>query len=345
VTENRPSWRRAVITGGAGFLGTHLCRSLLAAGTEVVCVDNFLTSSASRLRTLQTEPGFTFRQADVAAGPLVGTVVEGDVDLVVHLASPASPIDYHRHPLATLEVGSSGTRNALDLAAWTGARFVLASTSEVYGDPAVSPQPEGYYGNVNPVGPRSVYDEAKRFAEALTAAHQRAGTVDAGIVRIFNTYGPGMRPDDGRIVPTFACQALRGQPLTVTGDGSQTRSLCHVEDTVRGILAAAASGLPGPINIGNPDEATVLEIAERIIALAGSSSGIAHIPFPEGDPLTRCPDITLAGQELGWEPRIGWEEGLSGTLAWFAGELGLVWAPGAEVTPGAKAAPRMGVRA
>jgi dTDP-glucose 4,6-dehydratase len=325
VAENRPIWSRVVVTGGAGFLGSHLCHSLLAAGTEVVCVDNFLTSSPDRLQALRAEPGFTFRRADVAAG----LDVDGDVDLVVHLASPASPIDYHRHPLATLEVGSSGTRNALKLAARTGARFVLTSTSEVYGDPAVNPQPEDYWGNVNPVGPRSVYDEAKRFAEALTAAHQRAGTVDAGIARIFNTYGPGMRPDDGRIVPTFACQALRGQPVTVTGDGSQTRSLCHVEDTVRGILALAASGLDGPVNIGNPDEATVRQIAERIIVLAGSSSGIEYIPFPEDDPMTRCPDITVARQKLGWEPKIGWGEGLSSTLAWFAVELGL--ASGAEV--------------
>ena len=295
----------------------------------MVCVDNFLTSSPDRLPDLLAEPGFTLRQADVAAGPLDGISAGGDVDLVVHLASPASPADYHQHPLATLEVGSSGTKHALELAARTGARFVLTSTSEVYGDPAVSPQSESYYGNVNPVGPRSVYDEAKRFAEALTAAHQRAGTVDAGIVRIFNTYGPGMRPGDGRIVPTFACQALRGEPLTVTGDGRQTRSLCHVDDTVRGILAVAASDLPGPVNIGNPDEATVLEIAKRIIGLAGSPSAIEHIPFPEDDPMTRCPDITRARQELGWEPAIGWEEGLSGTLAWFAAQLGL--APGAEV--------------
>src|SRR6201994_3742049 len=319
VVENRPIWRRAVVTGGAGFLGSHLCHSLLAAGTEVVCVDNFLTSSPDRLQALRAEPGFTVRRADVTAG----LDIDGHVDLVVHLASPASPIDYHRYPLATLEVGSSGTRNALELAARTGARFVLASTSEVYGDPAVSPQHESYYGNVNPVGPRSVYDEAKRFAEALTAAHQRAGTVDAGIVRIFYTYGPGMRPDDGRVVPTFACQALRGEPLTVTGDGSQTRSLCHVEDTVRGILALAASSLDGPVNIGSPDEATVRQIAERIIALAGSSSGIEYIPFPEDDPMTRCPDITVARQKLDWEPEIGWAEGLSSTLAWVAAELGL----------------------
>ena len=325
MPENKPVWARAVITGGAGFLGTHLCRSLLAAGSEVVCVDNFLTSTPANLDTLRAEPGFTFREADVAAGLEVG----GDVDLVVHLASPASPVDYHRHPLATLAAGSSGTRNALELAARTGARFVLASTSEVYGDPAVSPQSEHYYGNVNPVGPRSVYDEAKRFAEATTAAYRRAGSVNAGMVRIFNTYGPGMRLDDGRIVPTFACQALRGEPLTVTGDGSQTRSLCHVDDTVRGILAVAASNRPGPVNIGNPDEASVLEIAKRIIALTGSASGIQHIPFPEDDPMTRCPDITLARQQLAWEPRIGWREGLAETLAWFAAQLGL--ASGVEV--------------
>jgi dTDP-glucose 4,6-dehydratase len=263
---------------------------------------------------LRAEPGFRLREADVAEG----LDIDGDVDLIVHLASPASPVDYHRHPLATLDAGSRGTRNALELAARTGARFVLASTSEVYGDPAVSPQAEGYWGNVNPVGPRSVYDEAKRFAEAITAAYRRAGRANTGIVRIFNTYGTGMRPGDGRIVPTFACQALRGLPLTVTGDGSQTRSLCHVDDTVGGILAVAASDLAGPVNIGNPEEATVLQIAERIIRLSGSSSGIEHIALPEDDPQVRCPDITLAREELGWQPKISWREGLPETLAWFA---------------------------
>ncbi|HEX3752923.1 MAG TPA: NAD-dependent epimerase/dehydratase family protein [Streptosporangiaceae bacterium] len=317
MPEKRPAWRRAVITGGAGFLGTHLNRRLLVAGTEVVCVDNFLTSSPANLAPLRTEPGFSFHEADVSEALEVG----GDADLVVHLASPASPVDYQRHPLATLAAGSSGTRNALELAARTGARFVLASTSEVYGDPAVSPQGESYWGNVNPIGPRSVYDEAKRFAEALTAAYRRAGTVDTGIVRIFNTYGPGMRLDDGRIVPTFACQALRGEPLTVTGDGRQTRSLCHVDDTVRGILAVAASDLPGPVNIGNPDEATVRQIAERIIALTGAASRIEHIPLPEDDPMSRCPDITQARERLGWQPEIGWKEGLSGVLSWFAAQL------------------------
>jgi dTDP-glucose 4,6-dehydratase len=308
---------RAVVTGGAGFLGTHLCESLLAAGTEVLCVDNFLTSSPASLRSLRAEPGFRLHEADVAEG----LDIDGNVDLIVHLASPASPVDYQRYPLATLDAGSRGTRNALQLAARTRARFVLASTSEVYGDPAVSPQAEGYWGNVNPVGPRSVYDESKRFAEALTAAYRRAGRADTGIARIFNTYGPGMRPGDGRVVPTFACQALLGLPLTVAGDGSQTRSLCHVNDTVRGILAVAASGLGGPVNIGNPEEATVLRIAERIIGLSGSCSGIEHIPLPEDDPLVRCPDITLAANALGWQPEISWREGLSETLEWFSVQL------------------------
>ena len=317
MPERESTWRRAVITGGAGFLGVHLCRSLLAAGEEVLCVDNFLTSSPANVHALRAEPGFSLHEADVAEG----LDFDGDVDLIIHLASPASPVDYQRHPLATLDAGSRGTRNALELAARAGARFVLASTSEVYGDPAVSPQAEGYRGNVSPVGPRSVYDEAKRFAEAMTAAYRRIGRANAGIVRIFNTYGPGMRPDDGRIVPTFACQALRGLPLTVTGDGSQTRSLCHVDDTVRGIIAFAGSDLAGPVNIGNPDEATVLQIAERIIRLSGSRSGIEHIPLPEDDPMSRCPDISLARNALGWQPQISWREGLTETLAWFSALL------------------------
>jgi dTDP-glucose 4,6-dehydratase len=317
VLEHRSEWARAVITGGAGFIGTHLCRSLLAAGTAVVCVDNFLTSSPESLGALRDDPGFRLREADVAEG----LEVEGDVDLVVHLASPASPLDYQRYPLATLDAGSRGTRNALELAARTGARFVLASTSEVYGDPAVSPQAEGYWGNVNPVGPRSAYDESKRFAEAMTVAYRRVGRANAGIARIFNTYGPGMRPGDGRVVPTFACQALLGLPLTVAGDGSQTRSLCHVYDTVRAILAVAGSDIAGPVNIGNPDEATVTQIAERIIGLSGSSSGIEHISLPEDDPLVRCPDITLARDALGWQPAISWREGLAETLAWFSAQL------------------------
>ena len=263
-------FRRAVVTGGAGFLGARVCRQLIEAGTAVVCIDNFLTSNPGSIGDLAAMAGFEFRYRDVCEPMDIG----GEVDLVLHLASPASPGDYLRFPLETLEAGSTGTRHALELAARTGARFVLASTSEVYGDPACSPQPESYWGNVNPVGPRSVYDEAKRFAEALTTACTRAGTVNAGIVRIFNSYGPGMRPDDGRMVATFACQALRGEPLTVTGDGRQTRSLCHADDTVRGILLLAASTLAGPVNIGNPDEATVLDIARRIIGLSGSESAI-----------------------------------------------------------------------
>jgi dTDP-glucose 4,6-dehydratase len=317
VPEREPAWKKAVVTGGAGFIGRHLCRRLLEGGTEVLCVDNFLTSSPGGLHALRADHRFRLHEADVAAG----LPPADDADLVIHLASPASPADYQRHPLATLDVGSRGTRNALELAARSGARFVLASTSEVYGDPAVSPQPEDYWGHVNPIGPRSVYDEAKRFAEATTAAYRRAGLADTVITRIFNTYGPGMRPGDGRVVPTFACQALRGLPLTVAGDGRQTRSLCHVSDTVRGILTVAGSGTAGPVNIGNPEEATVLQIAERIIRLSGSRSGIEHIPLPEDDPKTRCPDITRA-RRLGWQPEIAWRVGLTETLTWFAEWLG-----------------------
>jgi dTDP-glucose 4,6-dehydratase len=315
--QREPGWRKAVVTGGAGFIGTHLCRGLLAAGTEVLCMDNFLTGSRASVHALRADSRFTLCEADVAAGlPPVD-----DADLVVHLASPASPADYQRYPRATMDAGSRGTRNALELAARTGARFVLASTSEVYGDPGVSPQPENYWGNVNPVGPRSVYDEAKRFAEAMTAAYRRTGRADTGIARIFNTYGHGMRPGDGRVVPTFAGQALRGLPLTVAGDGSQTRSLCYVTDTVRGILAVAASDLGGPVNIGNPDEATVRQIAARIIALSGTNSGTEFIPLPEDDPKSRCPDITLARNALGWQPEVGWRAGLTEALAWFSARL------------------------
>jgi dTDP-glucose 4,6-dehydratase len=308
------AFRRAVITGGAGFLGARLGRRLLESGTRVTCLDNLLTGSRRALPALRAWPGFEFRQCDVTE-PFG---VEGEVDLVLHLASAASPAAYARFPLETLEAGSRGTRHALALAERKGARFILASTSEVYGDPQVRPQPESYWGNVNPTGPRSVYDEAKRFAEAMTAAYARAGRADTGIARIFNAYGPGMRPDDGRMVPTFACQALRGEPVTVTGDGSQTRSLCHADDTVRGLLLLAASGLAGPVNIGNPEEATVLQIAMRIISLAGSASAVRHVPRPEDDPMSRQPDISLARSALGFEPRICWPEGLAETIAWFS---------------------------
>ncbi|HZR48099.1 MAG TPA: NAD-dependent epimerase/dehydratase family protein [Streptosporangiaceae bacterium] len=307
-------FRRAVVTGGAGFVGAHVCRRLLEAGTAVVCLDNLLTGSTELVKRLHSWPGFEYRNCDVT----VPFDVAGDVDLVLHLASPASPTAYGRFPMQTLEAGSLGTRHALRFAERAGARFVLASTSEVYGDPEQTPQPETYWGHVNPVGPRSVYDEAKRFAEAMTAAYSSTGRVDAAIARIFNSYGPGMRADDGRMVPTFACQALRGEPLTVTGDGSQTRSLCHVSDTVHGLLLLAASDLAGPVNIGNPDEATVNEIAARIIALAKSSSRIRYVPRPEDDPMSRCPDLSLARSALGFEPRISWQQGLTETLDWFA---------------------------
>jgi dTDP-glucose 4,6-dehydratase len=290
-----------------------MCHRLLEQGTAVVCLDNFLTSSRGAIRALRDGPPLDIRFCNVAE-PFD---VADHVDLVLHLASPASPADYARYPLQTMDAGSLGTRNALQLAARKGARFVLASTSEVYGDPAVSPQREDYHGNVNPVGPRSVYDEAKRYAEALTAAYGRVGYADTAIARIFNSYGPGMRPDDGRMVPTFACQALLGEPVTVTGDGTQTRSLCYADDTVRGLLLLAASDLRGPVNIGNPDEATVGEIASRIISLAGSSSPIRYVPRPPDDPMTRKPDIAQARSALGFEPRVTWQEGLAETIAWF----------------------------
>jgi len=313
----RPPFRRAVVTGGAGFLGAWVCRSLLAAGSEVVCVDSFLTSHPEAVSGLAGHPRFELREADVSQG----LADDGGPDLVLHLASPASPADYGRHRLATLEAGSAGTRNALELAARHGARFVLASTSEVYGDPQVSPQSEDYWGNVNPVGPRSCYDEAKRFAEAMTVAHRAERGTGTGIARIFNTYGPGMRAGDGRMIPAFVGQALRGEPVTVTGDGQQTRSLCYVSDLVRGLLLLAASDEAGPVNLGNPDEATVLDIARRVIALTGSCSPVEFVPRPLDDPMTRCPDISLARRRLGFEPRTAWEEGMRQTIGWFAGQL------------------------
>lgn len=305
-------WEHAVVTGGAGFVGSHLCTTLLAAGTRVTCVDDFCTGTPRNVAHLDGEPGFRTVRADVTE-PFD---VREAADLVLHFASPASPADYLRLPLHTLETGSLGTRNALALARRHGARFVLASTSEAYGDPQQHPQNEQYWGNVNPVGPRSVYDEAKRFGEAMTTAEAGTNGTDTGIVRLFNTYGPRMRGHDGRAVPTFVRQALAGEPLTVTGDGLQTRSLSYIDDTVRGILAMAASDLLGPVNIGNPDEISMLDLARKVIALSGSRSAVAFTERPTDDPAVRCPDITLARGKLQWEPQVPVDEGLSRTIAW-----------------------------
>ncbi|MEU9145573.1 NAD-dependent epimerase/dehydratase family protein [Streptomyces sp. NPDC048349] len=315
-SSHAPRWKHAVVTGGAGFVGSHLCSALLAAGTAVTCVDDFSTGRPQNISELADHPGFTLQKTNVSR-PFT---VPMDPDLVLHLASPASPADYLRLPLHTLEAGSLGTRNALELAHRSEARFVLASTSEVYGDPQEHPQNERYWGHVNPVGPRSVYDEAKRFSEALSTAHASALGTDVCIVRLFNTYGPRMRGYDGRAVPTFIRQALAGTPLTVTGDGLQTRSLCYVEDTVAGILAAADQGMRGPVNLGNPAELTMLELARWIVELTGSSSEITFVERPTDDPTVRCPDITLARDKLQWEPRVAAEDGLRRTIAWFRAE-------------------------
>jgi dTDP-glucose 4,6-dehydratase len=305
--------RRAVVTGGAGFLGSHLCERLLESGWSVLCLDNFSTGAAANVAHLVHDPRFHLREVDVAS-PFS---VEGPVDAVLHFASPASPLDYLQMPIETLRVGSEGTRHALDLAHDKGARFMLASTSETYGDPQVHPQPESYWGHVNQVGPRGVYDEAKRYAEAVTMAYRRTYGTDTVIARIFNTYGPRMRPGDGRAIPTFITQALRGEPLTVAGDGTQTRSVCYVDDEVEGLLRLLGSRHPGPMNIGNPGEMPVLELAERVVALTGSSSSIVFVPRPEDDPTVRQPDIALARAELGWTPQIDVETGLTKTIGWF----------------------------
>jgi len=309
-----PGQRRVVVTGGAGFLGSHLCRSLLDRGDEVVAVDNFLTGSPANVDALSGHPAFTFVNHNVTE-PLY---LEGRVDATLHFASPASPADFSRMPIKILKVGSLGTLNMLGLSLAKGARFLLASTSEVYGDPLVHPQPESYRGNVNPVGPRSMYDEAKRFAEAMTMAYHHHHGVDVRIVRIFNTFGPHMRPDDGRVVSNFLTQALAGTPLTVYGDGSQTRSFCYVDDEVRGILALLDADHVGPVNIGNPDEYTVAQLAESVLAVTGSSSELRFEPLPTDDPLQRCPDISLARRLLGWEPTVDLLTGLARTAEWFA---------------------------
>ncbi|MEV6909124.1 NAD-dependent epimerase/dehydratase family protein [Amycolatopsis sp. NPDC051071] len=306
-------FERALVTGGAGFVGSHLCERLLDDGTEVVAADNFATADTGNIAHFLDHPAFHLLSRDVT----VPITAPGPFDVVFHLASAASPRDYFRLPLETLRAGSYGTEHALAIAERDGARFVLASTSEVYGDPREHPQREDYWGHVNPIGPRSVYDEAKRYAEALTAATRRERAVNTGIARIFNTYGPRMRCDDGRMIPTFITQALGGKPLTVAGTGQQTRSLCYVDDTVGGLVALAGSGFPGPVNLGNPHELAVLQIAEEIVSVTGSSSAIEYIDAAVDDPSRRCPDISLARRELGWAPKIDLAQGLPLTIDWY----------------------------
>ena len=304
---------RALITGGAGFLGSHLCDLFLARGHEVICVDNFITGNPKNIQHLFGRDGFSFIKLDVTTY----IYVDGPLDFVLHFASPASPIDYLEKPIQTLKVGSLGTHKTLGLAKDKKARYLLASTSEVYGDPLIHPQKEDYWGNVNPVGPRGVYDEAKRFAEAMTMAYHRFHGVETRIVRIFNTYGERMRVNDGRVVPAFISQSLRNEPLTVFGDGSQTRSFCYVSDLVDGIYRLLMSNETMPTNIGNPAEMTVLQFAEEIRRLTGTKAPIEFRPLPEDDPKIRRPDITKARALLGWEPRVPLEEGLRQTLEWY----------------------------
>jgi dTDP-glucose 4,6-dehydratase len=304
---------RVLITGAAGFLGSHLTDRFLADGHSVIGMDNLITGSIDNIAHLTNEPRFEFVRHDVTT--FIGA--KGDLDGVLHFASPASPVDYLELPIQTLKVGSLGTHNALGLARARDARFLLASTSEVYGDPLIHPQPESYWGNVNPIGPRGVYDEAKRFAEAITMAYHRYHGLDTRIVRIFNTYGPRMRPFDGRVVSNFIVQGLLGRPLTVYGDGSQSRSFCYVSDEVEGIYRLFLGDQPGPVNIGNPVEFTVLELAEMVLELLGSDAGIRHLPLPTDDPKVRQPDITRAIEYLGWEPAVPLSEGLVTTIEYF----------------------------
>jgi dTDP-glucose 4,6-dehydratase len=306
---------RALVTGGAGFLGSHLCERLLGEGYRVVCVDNLRTGSLENVAHLSREADFEYVDHDVT------THIDcpGELDEVYHFASPASPADFERIPIPILKVGALGTYNSLGLALAKGARFVLASSSEVYGDPLVHPQHEGYRGNVNPIGVRGVYDEAKRYAESITMAYHRHHRVQTRIVRIFNTFGPRMRPDDGRMIPNFIRQALRGEPLTVYGDGTQTRSVQYVDDLVEGVFRLTGSAETRPVNVGNPNERTVREIAELVIEVSGSGSELVHAPLPEDDPKRRCPDITRAREVLGWEPHVSAGEGLRKTIDWFAG--------------------------
>ena len=304
---------RVLVTGAAGFLGSHLSDRLLASGATVVGIDNYITGNSANIVHLERHPRWQFIRHDVSTY----IEVEGPIDGIFHFASPASPVDYLELPIQTLKVGSLGTHKALGLARAKTARFLLASTSEVYGDPLVHPQPESYWGNVNPVGPRGVYDEAKRFAEAMTTAYHRYHGVDTRIVRIFNTYGPRMRPNDGRVVSNFIVQALQDAPLTIYGDGSQTRSFCYVDDLIEGIVRLYERGTADPTNIGNPKEFTVQQLAERVIAITGSKSRIEHHPLPIDDPKVRQPDITRARATLGWEPCVPLDEGLERAVAYF----------------------------
>jgi dTDP-glucose 4,6-dehydratase len=308
---------RALVTGGAGFLGSHICEALLDRGQEVIAMDNLITGSMDNIAHLIGQSGFTFVKYDVT--DYVHT--PGPLRCILHFASPASPIDYLRYPIQTLKVGALGTHKTLGLAREKGARYLLASTSEVYGDPLEHPQSGGYWGNVNPVGPRGVYDEAKRFAEAMVMAYHRFHGVQTRIARIFNTYGPRMRLDDGRALPSFMGQALRGQPLTVFGDGSQTRSFCYVDDLVRGILKLLDSDEVQPVNLGNPREMTIEEFARTVLRITGSTSQITHTDLPEDDPKVRQPDIARAREILGWEPEVGLEDGLRTTLAYFQEQI------------------------
>jgi dTDP-glucose 4,6-dehydratase len=304
---------RAVVSGGAGFIGSHLCAALIGKGMRVLALDNFITGSRDNLRSLEGHPDFEFRQADVNHGVFVG----GDARYVLHFASPASPPQYDANPIHTLKVGTVGTMNMLGLARAKDATFLLASTSEVYGDPLVHPQPESYWGNVNPIGPRGCYDEAKRCAEAFAMAYHRAHQVDTRIIRIFNTHGPRMQVSDGRAIPNFMAQAIKGEPLTVYGDGSQTRSIQYVSDLVSGVLAVLERGDEMPVNLGNPSEVTMLQLAQTIIRLAGSKSEIVYRDLPVDDPKQRRPDIKHARELLGWEPKVSLEDGLGRTLEYF----------------------------
>ena len=308
---------RILVTGGAGLIGSHLCDYFIARGDEVIAIDNFITGSPDNIAQLMDHPRFKFIRQDVTDF----LRVEGYLDAVLHFASPASPVSYTAYPIQTLKVGALGTHKACGLARAKGARFLLASTSEVYGDPLVSPQSESYWGNVNPIGPRGVYDEAKRYAEAMTLAYHRAHNLDTRIVRIFNTYGPRNALDDGRVVPNFVGQAVRGEPLTVQGDGSQTRSFCYVSDLVEGIARLLESNEVMPVNIGNPNETTILTFAEKINALTGNKAGIVFRPRPVDDPNRRCPDITRAKTILGWEPKVSLDEGLEKTIAYFSHKI------------------------